>query len=74
MTGLVIGDGSALDYRDLAAKRGFVRPGANLPKNIGTHTEWRCDNGHRWQTTHGSVPGGGGCLRGTFIPIHAADR
>ena len=43
------------DYIDLAAERGIVWIGSDLPKTNATKTEWRCGEGHEWETSHASL-------------------
>jgi hypothetical protein len=48
------------DYEALAAKRGFVWLGPEVP-NIRTVTGWQCGRGHQWQATYHDIRQGTGC-------------
>ena len=48
------------DYQALAKKRGFRWLGPEVP-NTHTRTSWECEQGHRWETSYGSILQGRGC-------------
>lgn len=49
------------DYHTLAASRGYVWVGEELPKDNKTKTIWRCASGHTFLTSYNKVSSGHGC-------------
>lgn len=49
------------DYYKLAAIRGFMWVGKEIPKNVLTKTLWECKKGHRWLSRYNDVYNGNGC-------------
>lgn len=48
------------DYNALAQERGFGWLGPEV-RNNQTRTSWRCEHGHQWEATYGSIQQGRGC-------------
>lgn len=48
------------DYRALADEKGFKWVGP-FPKDTNHKTWWKCQEGHKWHTTHRGIQSGRGC-------------
>lgn len=51
---------SPADYQNLASSRGFTWLGPEV-SNVGSKTEWKCSNNHKWFATYDSLRSGSGC-------------
>lgn len=48
-------------YLSVGIDRGIEWIGKELPKNNSTKTLWKCDKGHEWLSSRGSIQKGRGC-------------
>jgi very-short-patch-repair endonuclease len=49
------------DYRELAARRGFIWAACELPYSTDIPTPWTCPQGHTWNARYDDINRGRGC-------------
>lgn len=50
-------------YKILAIEKGYEWLGTSLPKNVTIKTQWKCRNGHIFNSSYNYIQSGNGCLK-----------